>query len=144
MFFGEFEYKIDEKGRVPVPPRFRGALKDGVVLTQGLEKCIAIYPASEWRKVADTITTSTASPSKLRRLSRAIFAAAFSLEVDRQGRIALPISLRESALIENDVVIAGVNNYLELWDKELWEAEKTASLEQAGQIIESIERHREV
>jgi len=144
MFFGEFEYKIDEKGRVLVPPRFRGALREGAVLAPGLEKCIAIYPISEWRKIADTLTTSTASPSKLRRLSRAIFGTAFSLEVDKQGRIALPVLLREYALIENDVIVAGVNNYLELWDKELWMAEKVASLEQAGQIIESIERHREV
>ena len=144
MFFGEFEYKIDEKGRVPIPPKFRGALREGVVLTPGLDKCINAYPLSEWKKVADALTTGTVSPAKLRRLNRAIFATAFSLDVDRQGRVALPAPLRQYALIEGDVIIAGVNNYLELWDKELWETEKSISQEQAGQITESIERHRGV
>lgn len=144
MFFGEFEYKIDEKGRVPAPPKFRSALREGVVLTPGLEKCITAYPLPEWKKVADALTTGTVGPSKMRRLNRAVFATAFSLEVDRQGRIALPAPLRQYALIEDDVVIIGANNYLELWNKELWEAEKAISQEQAGQIIESIEGHREV
>ncbi len=144
MFFGEFEYKIDEKGRVPIPPKFRSALREGVILTPGLEKCITIYPLPEWKKVANALTTGTGGPSKMRRLSRAIFATAFKLDVDRQGRVVLPVPLRQYASIEGDVVIAGVNNYLELWDKELWEAEKSVSQEQAGQIIESIERHRGV
>ena len=144
MFFGEFEYKIDEKGRVPVPPKFRGALREGVVLAPGLEKCITAYSLSEWKKVAATLTMGAVSSAKLRRLNRAVFATAFSLEVDRQGRIALPAPLRQYALIEDDVVIIGANNYLELWNKELWEAEKAISQEQAGPIIESIEGHREV
>ena len=142
MFFGEFEYKIDEKGRVPIPPKFRSALKEGVVLTPGVEKCILIYALSEWKKLADTLTTAgPVSPSKLRRLNRAIFAAAFRLNIDGQGRIALPAPLRQYTGIEDEVVIAGVNNYLELWDREQWESEKAISQEQAWQIIESLERH---
>jgi len=139
MFFGEFEYKIDEKGRVPIPPRFRRELKDGVVLTPGIEKCITAYPLSEWRKLADTFTTGSVTRSKLRRLNRAIFATAFSLNLDGQGRIALPIPLRQYAGAEEEVVIAGANNYLELWNKEQWEEEKAISQEQTWQIIESLE-----
>ena len=139
MFFGEFEYKIDEKGRVPIPPRFRRELKDGVVLTPGIEKCITAYPLSEWRKLADTFTTGSVTRSKLRRLNRAIFATAFSLNLDGQGRIALPIPLRQYASAEEEVVIAGANNYLELWNKEQWEEEKAISQEQTWQIIESLE-----
>jgi len=141
MFFGEFEYKIDEKGRVPFPPRFRRELKDGVVLTPGAEKCIIAYPVSEWRKLATTLTAGSLTQSKLRRLNRAIFATAFNLRIDGQGRIALPIPLRQYAGIEDEVVIAGANNYLELWNTEEWESEKTISQEQAWQIIESLERH---
>jgi len=141
MFFGEFDYKIDEKGRVPVPPKFRRELRDGVVLTPGVEKCIIAYPLSEWKKVAATLTTGSVTPSKLRKLNRALFATAFSQIVDGQGRIALPIALREDAGIEAEVIIAGANNYFELWNKEQWELEKAASQEQAGQIIESLERH---
>ena len=139
MFFGEFEYRIDEKGRVPMPPLFRRVLKEGVVLTPGVERCITAYPLSEWKKLAAALTTGSVTQSKLRRLNRAVFATAFSLQIDRQGRIALPAPIRQYAGIENEVVIAGANNYLELWNKEQWEAEKAISQEQTWQIIESLE-----
>jgi len=141
MFFGEFEYKIDEKGRVPIPPRFRRELKEGVILTPGIERCINVYPLSEWRKLATTLTTTSVTRSKMRKLNRAIFATAFSLSIDGQGRIALPSPLRQYAGIEDEVVIAGANTCLELWNKEQWESEKAISQEQAWQIIESLERH---
>ena len=141
MFFGEFQYKVDEKGRVPVPPRFRRELKEGVVLTPGIENCLTAYPLAEWRKLATTLTTGSVSPSKLRKINRAIFATAFSLNIDGQGRLALPVPLREHAGIEDEVVIIGANNYLELWNKEEWEVEKAASQEQSWQIIEGLERH---
>ena len=141
MFLGEFEYKIDEKGRVPIPPKFRRELREGVVLAAGPEKCIIAYSHAEWNKLAATMTSGTTAASKLRRLNRAIFATAFSLNIDGQGRIALPVPLREYAGIEDELVIAGVNTYLELWNKEQWESEKAISQEQAWQIIESLERN---
>ena len=141
MFLGEFEYRIDEKGRVLIPPRFRRELKEGVVLTPGVERCINVYTLAEWKKVAATLTTGSITPSKLRRLNRAIFATAFTLNPDGQGRIALPVPLREYAGIKDEVVVAGANTYLELWNKEQWESEKAISREQAWQIIESLERH---
>lgn len=141
MFLGEFEYKIDEKGRVPVPPKFRRDLKEGVVLAAGPEKCINAYSLAEWNKMAETLTGGTTAASKLRRLNRAIFATAFNITIDNQGRIALPVPLREYAGIEDELVIAGVNTYLELWNKEQWESEKATSQEQAWQIIESLERN---
>ncbi|MFC1980563.1 division/cell wall cluster transcriptional repressor MraZ [Chloroflexota bacterium] len=141
MFIGEFEYKIDEKGRVPIPPKFREELKEGVVLTQGVEKCISAYPVSEWNNLATQLTSGSLTPSKMRKLNRAIFATAFSSQIDGQGRVALPTPLREHAEIVNEVVIVGANNYLELWNTVHWEEEKAISQEQAWQIIESLERH---
>jgi len=141
MFFGEFNYKIDEKGRVPIPPRFRKELKDGVVLAPGAENCINAYSLVEWKKLATTLTGGTLTPNKLRRLNRAIFATAFSISIDGQGRIALPVPLREHAEIVDEVVIAGANTYLEMWNKVLWEEERAISQEQSWQIIESLERH---
>jgi MraZ protein len=126
---------------MPTPPKFRKELKAGVVLTPGVEKCILAYPLSEWEKLAATLTTGSITPSKLRRLNRAIFATAYSLQIDNQGRIALPVPLREYAGIESEVVIIGVNTYLELWNKGQWESEKVISQKQAWQIIESLERH---
>ena len=140
MFLGEFEYKIDDKGRVPVPPRFRRVLREGLVLTRGIEKCINAYPPSEWKAQAENLTGGSIAPSKLRRLNRNFFANAFSLNIDGQGRVALPVTLREFAGIEDEVIIAGVNTYFELWNKEAWAEEQAISQEQAWRNMESLER----
>ena len=139
MFYGEFDYKIDEKGRVPIPPRFRNFLKDGVVLTPGADKCITAYTVTDWRKLATTLTSSSLTRSKTRRLNRVFFATAFTTKMDGQGRIAIPAPRREHAEIMDEAVIAGANTYLEIWNKAHWEEEKIVSQEQAWQIIESLE-----
>jgi MraZ protein len=139
MFYGEFDYKIDDKGRLPIPPKFRSAYKDGIVLMSGAENCITAYTLAEWKKLSTTLTNSPLSRSKMRRLSRALFATAFSTIVDGQGRIAIPAPLREHAQIIDDIVIVGVNTYLEIWNKALWEEEKAISRQQSWQIIESLE-----
>lgn len=140
MFLGEFEYRVDEKGRASIPPKFRVELKDGVVLTLGVEKCITAYPMAEWKNLAKTVTTSSVAPNKIRRLHRALFATAFSTKMDNQGRIILPQSLRAHAEIEDELVIIGANNYFEFWNKEQWAAEKAICQEQIWQITESLER----
>lgn len=140
MFFGEFEYKIDDKGRVPVPPKFRRVLREGLILTSGIEKCITAYTPPEWSKLADSLTTGSITRSKSRRLNRALFGTAFNLNTDGQGRIALPVTLRQHAGIEDEVVIVGANTCFELWNKEAWAEEKAISQEQAWQIIESLEQ----
>jgi MraZ protein len=142
MFYGEFDYKLDDKGRVPIPPKFRNALKDGLVLTVGAEKCITAYTVTEWKKLSSSLTGSSLTRNKMRRLNRALFATAFVTKVDGQGRVALPPPLREHAEITDDVAIVGVNNNLEIWNKALWEEEKSISQEQAWQIIESLENRQ--
>ena len=114
MFYGEFDYKVDEKGRIPIPPRFRNFLKDGVVLTPGADKCITAYTLPEWKKLAATLTSSSLTRSKMRRLNRVFFATAFNTKVDGQGRIAIPAPLREHAEIVDEVVVAGVNISFEI------------------------------
>ncbi len=141
MFLGEFEYKIDDKGRIPIPPRFRRELKDGVMVMPGIEKCVVVYPPAVWKKTAASLPTSAVARSKMRRLNRVFFATAFNLYIDGQGRIALPPPLRTYANIDDDVVVVGTNTYIELWNKEQWEEEKAISQEQAWQIIESLEQH---
>jgi MraZ protein len=139
MFYGEFDYKIDDKGRIPIPPKFRNTYKDGIVLMSGAENCITAYTIAEWKKLSESLNNSPLSRSKMRRLNRAIFASAFNTTIDGQGRIAVPAPLREFAQITEDIVIVGVNTYLEIWNKALWEEEKAVSREQAWQIIESLE-----
>jgi MraZ protein len=142
MFIGEFEYRVDEKGRVPVPPKFRtdDLKREGMVLCPGIDKCITLYPQAEWKKLADSITSGSIIPSKLRKLNRALFSTAFNAEMDTQGRIMLPIQLRQYAAIEDEIVVTGVNNYIELWSKALWAEEKSASQLEAWHIIETLEK----
>lgn len=140
MFSGEYEYRIDEKGRVPIPPRFRKELADGVVLSLGPDNNTVLYPVAEWDNLSAKLgSVSTLEPSKMRRLKRAIFATAYPTELDRQGRVALPTKLREYAGIESDVIVVGMNNTLELWSKVNWQKELSTDLEQSWQIIESME-----
>ncbi|MFC1860677.1 division/cell wall cluster transcriptional repressor MraZ [Chloroflexota bacterium] len=144
MFIGEFEYRVDEKGRVPIPPKYRQDLKgEGLMLMPGVEQCITAYPMSEWKKISDTLTTSgQITPNKMRKLNRAFFSTAFNIKPDQQGRITLPSAQRNYAgIMEDEVVIAGANNYFEIWDKTQWEVEKTNSQEEVWHIIESLEKH---
>jgi MraZ protein len=138
MFFGEYPYKVDEKGRVPLPPKFRRQLREGVILAKGMgEKCIAVYPVVEWKRLSDSLAAKAVTPTNLRRLNRAIFGSAFSTSFDGQGRITLPFPLREYAGIGDTAIVVGANNCVELWCEAEWKAEKTSAEEQASEIIES-------
>jgi len=138
MFFGEYPYKVDEKGRVPLPPKFRRQMKEGVILAKGMgEKCIAAYPVAEWKRLSDSLAAKAVTPANLRRLNRAIFGSAFGASLDGQGRIILPFSLREYAGIGDTAIVVGANNCVELWSEGEWQAEKKSAEEQASEIIES-------
>jgi len=138
MFFGEYIYKVDEKGRVPLPPKFRRQMKEGVILAKGMgEKCIAAYPVAEWKRLSDSLAAKAVTPANLRKLNRAIFGSAFSTSFDGQGRIPLPPTLREYAGVGDTAIVVGANNCVELWCEGEWQAEKKSAEEQAAEIIES-------
>ena len=138
MFFGEYPYKVDGKGRVPLPPKFRRQMREGVILAKGMgEKCIAAYPVAEWKRLSDSLAAKALTPANLRRLNRAIFGSAFGASLDGQGRIALPSPLREYAGIGDTAIVVGANNCVELWCEGEWQAEKKSAEEQASEIIES-------
>lgn len=136
MFFGTHQYKVDEKGRVPLPPKFRREMKEGVVLTKGVERCITIYSLPEWKRISESLAAKAVSSSSLRRLNRAVFSTASSASFDGQGRITLPPSLREYARIGDTAVVVGANNRVEIWNEEEWQAERQAFEEQLPQMIE--------
>ena len=139
MFFGEYLYKVDEKGRVPLPPKFRRQMREGVILTKGMgEKCIAVYPVVEFKRLSDSLAAKVVTPANLRKLNRSLFGSAFNASLDGQGRVTLPVSLREYAGIGDAAIVVGVNNFIELWCEVEWRPEKTSSDEQASQIIESL------
>jgi MraZ protein len=139
MLLGEYEYKVDNKGRLPIPPKFRQEFKEGVVLTQGMEECIVAYKKSDFEKLAANYTAEKFANSKMRRLNRLTFGHAFDLEMDNQGRIALPVSLKQHAKIVADAIIIGANNCIEIWSPDKWNNEEADGAGQMWQIVESLE-----
>ncbi|MBT9160076.1 MAG: division/cell wall cluster transcriptional repressor MraZ [Dehalococcoidia bacterium] len=139
MILGEYEYRIDQKGRVSIPAKLRKVFQDGLVLARGFDRCVLAYPLPEWQRICDRFADLPTTLDKNRRIIRFTFARAFSAELDRQGRVVLPSPLREYAGIKDVAVIAGGNKHLEIWSKELWEREKLLMDEQAWQIAEGME-----
>jgi len=141
MFIGEFDYRMDDKGRVPIPPKFRTdeLKKEGMILCPGTDKCVAIYPLSVWTKVSETIVSGPLVSSKMRKLNRFLFGTAFNVEMDAQGRIILPSQLKQYSGVSDRVAVIGLNTYIEIWNYDLWQAEKASSQEESWHTIETME-----
>jgi len=138
MFVGEYTYKLDEKGRVPVPPKFRRQLKDGAILVKGFDNCITIYPIIEWNRVSHKLAEKVVFPANLRRLNRSLFSDAFDARLDGQGRIKLPDAFRDYAKIGDAAKVIGANTYVEIWNEEEWKTEKASGDQERSQTIENL------
>jgi MraZ protein len=136
MFLGQYEHRIDPRGRVAIPAKFREELKQGLVLSQGFDPCIRVYPLQAWQERADELTAPLISKESQRRISRYIFSSAFIDEPDRLGRVLLPAPLRQYAGIKDVAVIIGANACVEIWSKENWDAEKSLMDDEAQGIAE--------
>ena len=141
MLLGEHEYKLDDKGRIAIPPKYRHKFREGGVLAQGLENCILVYPLLQWRKMTEALTFPSLKSAKERRINRYLFGTASEFEIDGQGRITLPLFLRRYAGIQDTAIIVGVNTYLEIWSEENWQTEKKFLDEHIEQLVESVEMH---
>lgn len=141
MFNGEYEYKIDEKGRVPLPPRFRAALKAGLVLTRGFENCIVGYTMAGFDEQAKKLAEARLGAAHRRRYKRFVFGNAFTMALDGQGRVALPVKLRQYAGIDSEesVIVIGADNYFEIWNMAALEAENEAVSAEVWDIEERME-----
>lgn len=134
MFMGEYNHTVDAKGRVFVPSRFRETLGDEFVVTKGLDGCLFVYDNNEWAAFEEKLKALPITNKDARQFVRFFLAGAAGVEVDKQGRILLPLSLREFAALAKDVVLIGVGSRIEIWSKERWEG--TASYEDMDEIAE--------
>ena len=134
MFMGEYNHTIDAKGRLIVPSKFRELLGDEFVATKGLDGCLFVYPAEEWKVIEEKFRSVSQFSKDARKFARFFFAGAAVCEVDKQGRILLPAVLREFAGLEKDVVLAGVLNHIEIWSKDRWNA--TSQYDDVEEIAE--------
>ncbi len=136
MFIGEYAHTLDPKGRLAVPAKFRIALKGGAVITRGLDNCLFLYTLEEWQKLAEKLAALPLSQSNARAFARLMLAGAMDADVDAQGRVIVPEYLRRFAGLQKDVVVAGLYNRLEIWDKAQWTAYQTKAEAGSEEIAE--------
>ena len=120
MFMGEYNHTIDAKGRLIIPSKFRELLGEEFVLTKGLDGCLSIYPMDEWKAFEEKLRALPLTNKNARTFTRFFVAGATNCELDKQGRILLPATLREFAGLEKDVVLTGMLNRIEIWSKDKW------------------------
>ena len=120
MFMGEYSHSIDAKGRLIIPSKFREQLGEDFVLTKGLDGCLLVFPNDEWKSFEEKLRALPLTNKSARTFSRFFVAGAASCELDKQGRILVPATLREFAGLEKDVVLTGNINRIEIWSKEKW------------------------
>lgn len=120
-FRGNQPYQLDDRGRVPIPPRYRTSFEHAAVLVPGTESCIEVYTSDAWEEQAAILRRAPMGSEEARQAQRAFFANSYDSQVDGQGRIVLPASLREYAGLKRDVVVIGSDNRLEIWDRDAWE-----------------------
>ena len=125
MFMGEYNHSIDAKGRAILPAKFREQLGDVFVITKGLDKCLFVYPKSEWEHIEEKFREVPLTTKDARMFARFFFASAAECEGDKQGRVNIPQSLRMYAGLDKDIVSIGVLNRIEIWAKDAWEENGT-------------------
>jgi len=120
VFLGTHEPKLDDKGRLILPARFREELSNGIVMTKGQERCLYVFPTSEFSTITERLRLAPVTEKGARDYMRVMFAGAHDEVPDKQGRVTIPAGLRTYAGLEKDCVVIGANTRLEIWDVESW------------------------
>jgi len=124
VFRGRFEHTIDEKGRLNIPSKFREILsargENELILTD-FDSCLAAYPREEWRQLEEKIKRLSTIQKDVRNFLRLFYSSATEVPLDSQGRILIPPQMRERAHIAKEVVLLGLLNKIEIWDRKSWE-----------------------
>jgi MraZ protein len=120
VFLGTHRPRLDEKGRLFLPAKYRDELARGLILTKGQERCVYVFPVTEFERITESLRTAPVTAKGLRDYSRVFFASASNEVPDKQGRITIPPGLREYAALNRDCVVIGANTRLEIWDSQAW------------------------
>jgi len=138
MLLGTHEHTIDDKNRLTLPAKFRQAFADGIVITRGLDGCLFAYRRPDWdRLVESRLAALDPFSQEARKIGRLLFAGAAEAELDKQGRVMIPAPLLAHAQLRRDVVVAGLRDHVEIWDREAW-GHELAEIE--GSAVDVAER----
>ncbi len=122
MFVGEFSHNLDDKGRLTIPAKFRDELAGGLVITRGIDRCLSVFPRQGWDNLAEKIAALPLTQRNARNFSRLMFSGAADFIPDRRGRVLIPQGLRAYAGLDNEAIIIGLYDRLEIWNLENWTA----------------------
>ena len=121
VFLGEYEHTLDEKNRLTLPARFRDAFESGGVVTRGMDGCLFLFATDAWERfVSVRLEGLDPFSREAREITRYYFSAAAEAQPDRQGRISLPTALLQHAKLARDVIVTGVRDHIEIWDRGAW------------------------
>ncbi len=122
MFLGTHTPRLDDKGRLALPAKFRSDLEGGLVITKGQERCLFVFPMAEFSRITELLRAAPVTQRSVRDYSRVFFASASHEVPDGQGRITVPAQLREYAGLAKDCVVIGANSRVEVWDATAWQS----------------------
>lgn len=141
MFIGEYSHTLDAKGRIIIPSKFRDELHSTFYLTRGIDNCLTIYSLEEWNKLLVEIKKLPATKKAVRQYTHMLTSRACECTVDTHGRIAIPTYLSKEVNITKDCVIVGVNDRVEIWDKDTWNNyydEASANFEEVAENLSDL------
>jgi MraZ protein len=138
MFLGTHNPKMDEKGRVILPARFRDELESGVVVTRGQENCLYVFSAREFETMHEKIRQAPVTSKTARDFLRVFLSGASSETPDKQNRITLPAVLRAYAELDRDLTVIGAGNRIEIWNTAKWDAYLAASENEFANTSEEV------
>lgn len=121
MFQGEYASKMDEKGRVNIPMKFRKDLGVEFVIAKGPDGCLELYPTDAWEAYVQKLLSGDKSNSVIRQIKRRIIGPSVLMSLDKQGRILISQALRDHAVLDKDIMFVGVSDMIEVWDKHAYE-----------------------
>jgi MraZ protein len=121
MLMGTYTPRLDDKGRLFLPAKFRDQLSEGLVVTRGQERCLTVWPMRAFEQLAGQAQEAPVTDKAVRDYTRLLFAGASDDQPDKQGRLTIPPMLREYASLSKDVIVIGVGNRLEIWDSARWQ-----------------------
>ncbi len=138
MLIGQFDAKITEKHQAALPKKFRNELGDKLIITKGFENCLIIVSVESWKTLLEGSEGKPFTNKNSRELQRFLLGNAVDIELDPKGRFVLPEFLRNHAKIKTDIIFAGIQRFVEIWDKNQWEAHQNELTENIVSITERL------
>lgn len=138
MLIGEYLHTLDSKKRLSLPAKFRKVVGKKVVVTRGLDACLFMFPLSTWKVIAEKLQSLPFGQSDTRGMSRFLLSGAVETEVDSAGRILIPEYLKEFADLKSRVVLAGVQDRVEIWNEKTWDEYKRHIEKGADQMAQTL------